>query len=173
MLITSRESVFGETRDRARARSGRPRGRRVGAVSARANGTREVDPRASCTSRSWRRNSEICRSRWRKPPPTSPKPTPRFSDYLKAFRKRRVTLLERAGGLVPHDGVAVTWAANFEAVERASPAAADVLRISAFLAPDAIPFELFLKGGRSLATRSQRRFPIQTTCWRWPSCCEH
>ncbi len=73
-----------------------------------------------------------------------------FPDYLKAFRKRRVALLERAGGLVSHEGVAVTWAANFEAVERTSPAAAEVLRVSAFLAPDAIPFEFFSKGATVL-----------------------
>jgi len=73
-----------------------------------------------------------------------------FAAYMRAFRKRRVTLLEKAGGLVAHDTVAVTWAANFEAVERASPAAADVLRISALLAPDAIPFEVFLNGAQVL-----------------------
>jgi tetratricopeptide (TPR) repeat protein len=73
-----------------------------------------------------------------------------FSDYLTSFRKRRLTLLEKAGELVSHDSVAITWAANFEAVERASPAAADVLRISAFLAPDAIPFEVFSKGALAL-----------------------
>ncbi len=74
----------------------------------------------------------------------------RFSDYLNAFRKRRVTLLEKASGLVSHDTVADTWAANFEAVERVSPAAADALRISAFLAPDAIPFEIFSSGAQAL-----------------------
>jgi tetratricopeptide (TPR) repeat protein len=73
-----------------------------------------------------------------------------FVDYLSAFRKRRLALLEKAGGLLSHDTVAVTWAANFEAVERASPAAAEVLRISAFLAPDAIPFEIFSKGAQVL-----------------------
>jgi len=73
-----------------------------------------------------------------------------FAAYLRAFRKRRVSLLEKAGGLVSHETVAVTWAANFEAVERASPAAADVLRISAFLGSDAIPFELFLAGAAAL-----------------------
>ncbi len=73
----------------------------------------------------------------------------RFSDYLNAFRKRRVTLLEKAGGLVSHT-VADTWAPNFEAVERVSPAAADALRISAFLAPDAIPFEIFSSGAQAL-----------------------
>ena len=73
-----------------------------------------------------------------------------FAAYLSAFRKRRVTLLEKAGGLIAHDTIAVTWAANFEAVQRASRAAADVLRISALLAPDAIPFELFLYGAKAL-----------------------
>jgi class 3 adenylate cyclase/tetratricopeptide (TPR) repeat protein len=73
-----------------------------------------------------------------------------FTAYLTAFRKRRVTLLEKSGELLSHDTVAVTWAANFEAVERASPAGADVLRASALLAPDAIPFELFLDGAAAL-----------------------
>jgi tetratricopeptide (TPR) repeat protein len=73
-----------------------------------------------------------------------------FGAYLSAFRKRRVALLEKAEGLVARDTVAVTWAANFEAVERASRAAAAVLRVSALLAPDAIPFELFLDGARAL-----------------------
>jgi tetratricopeptide (TPR) repeat protein len=73
-----------------------------------------------------------------------------LDDYLAAFRKRRVTVLEKASGLVSRDTVAVTWSANFEAVELASHAAADALRISAFLAPDAIPFEAFSKGAASL-----------------------
>jgi tetratricopeptide (TPR) repeat protein len=73
-----------------------------------------------------------------------------FSAYLTAFRKRRVTLLERAGQLVPHDTVAVTWAANFEAVQRTSPAAAEILDVSALLAADAIPFEVFLEGAPEL-----------------------
>jgi tetratricopeptide (TPR) repeat protein len=73
-----------------------------------------------------------------------------FSAYLGAFRKRRLALMEKAVGLVSRDTVAVTWVANFEAVERASPAAAEVLRTSAFLAADAIPFELFLKGAQEL-----------------------
>ncbi len=73
-----------------------------------------------------------------------------FADYLGSFRKRRVALLERSKGHVSHDTVAVTWAANFEAVENSSPAAADVLRVSAFLAPDSIPFEVFYKGAQTL-----------------------
>jgi len=73
-----------------------------------------------------------------------------FADYLSAFLKRRIAILEKAAGLVARETVAVTWSANFEAVERASPAAADVLRFSALLAPDGIPFELFYKGAAEL-----------------------
>jgi len=73
-----------------------------------------------------------------------------FGDYLAAFRKRRIGVLEKASGLVSRDTVAVTWAENFEKVERASPAAAHVLRVAAFLAPDAIPFEIFSKGAGTI-----------------------
>jgi class 3 adenylate cyclase/tetratricopeptide (TPR) repeat protein len=73
-----------------------------------------------------------------------------FAAYLATFRKRRMTLLEKAIGMITHDTVAVTWAANFEAVERLSSAAVDVMRVSALLAPDAIPFELFLQGSQAL-----------------------
>jgi class 3 adenylate cyclase/tetratricopeptide (TPR) repeat protein len=71
-----------------------------------------------------------------------------FGEYATSFRKRRMRLLDRSKTLVSHESVAVTWAANFEAIESESPAAADILRISALLAPDAIPFELFLKGSK-------------------------
>ena len=49
---------------------------------------------------------------------------------------------------------------NFDAVQEASPAAADVLRFSAFLAPDAIPFELLiLRGFRARAFGRRRPSP--------------
>jgi tetratricopeptide (TPR) repeat protein len=73
-----------------------------------------------------------------------------FADYVSAFRRRRVTLLEKASELMPDDTVAETWAPNFEAVERASAAAAEVLRSSAFLAPVSIPFSVFSKGAQAL-----------------------
>lgn len=69
-----------------------------------------------------------------------------FTAYLAAFRKRHLALLERSRELVVHETVSATWAANFEAVERESHATADLLRVTAFLAPDEIPFELFEKG---------------------------
>ncbi len=68
----------------------------------------------------------------------------RFKDYLAAYRDRRGELLGRSKpemGEYP-DGVATTWALNFEEVERASRTSADVLRFSAFLSPEQIPEEL-------------------------------
>ena len=73
-----------------------------------------------------------------------------FRRYLESYRSQGLKRLEArrpALGRYPRSVVS-TWAANFDAVEKESPAAADVLRLSAFLAPDAIPFEL-LTGGAS------------------------
>jgi tetratricopeptide (TPR) repeat protein len=74
-----------------------------------------------------------------------------FDDYLKSFRKRRIALLEQH---VPVMGgykgtVATTWAINFAEVEK-TPASADLLRLSAFLAPILIPFELLERGKAEL-----------------------
>ena len=71
-----------------------------------------------------------------------------FQRYLESYRTRGLARLEArqpALGRYPKS-VATTWAANFEAVQADSEAAADVLRLSAFLAPDAIPFELLTRG---------------------------
>ena len=73
-----------------------------------------------------------------------------FAGYLEAFHKRRLALLEKARDFIDRDTVAVTWAANFEAIERSSRAAAEVLRVGALLAPDAIPYEVFGDGAALL-----------------------
>jgi tetratricopeptide (TPR) repeat protein len=75
-----------------------------------------------------------------------------FQRYVESYRIRGLKLV---GAQLPALGryarsVTTTWAANFEAVEKESPAAADVLRFSAFLAPDAIPFELLTRGAPEL-----------------------
>ena len=52
-------------------------------------------------------------------------------------------MLSRRGTYSRHpDPVATTWALSFEQIEKANPAA-DLLRLCAFLAADAIPEELF------------------------------
>jgi hypothetical protein len=48
------------------------------------------------------------------------------------------------------DSVATTWSLSFEQVEQHNPAAADLLRLYAFLAPDAIPEELLTLGVEKL-----------------------
>src|SRR3989440_490605 len=75
-----------------------------------------------------------------------------LSTYLTLYRQQRAELLKRRGGLVPThpDSVATTWSLAFEQVERANPAAIELMRLCAFLAPDAIPEELISEGAPHL-----------------------
>lgn len=75
-----------------------------------------------------------------------------LSDYLGLYRSHGAKLLKRRGTIVSDhpDPVATTWALSFERVEKASPAAAELLRFCAFLHPDAIPEELITKGAPEL-----------------------
>ena len=68
----------------------------------------------------------------------------RLSDYLKWYQERRTILLRERGGLGDEhpEPVATTWSLSFDQVEHKSAAAADLLRLCAFLHPDAIPLEL-------------------------------
>jgi tetratricopeptide (TPR) repeat protein len=72
-----------------------------------------------------------------------------FAAYLRSYLKRRLQLLEKEKpqtGDYP-DSVATTWTINFEAVKQSNlAAAADLLTLSAFLAPDNIPYELLILG---------------------------
>jgi tetratricopeptide (TPR) repeat protein len=75
-----------------------------------------------------------------------------FQDYLKEYEKLRLKLLADKHHQ-PRDypaSVLTTWTKSFEAVRQRSAAAADVLIVSAFLAPDGIPYEIFLKGASEL-----------------------
>ncbi len=78
----------------------------------------------------------------------------RFQDYLTSYGKRRLELLNEAHPVTGDypASVATTWAMNFEEVESASEAASDLLRLSAFLSPDKIPFELLTKGSEELGS---------------------
>ena len=71
-----------------------------------------------------------------------------IDEYLRLYRIRRAALLSLRGGLVGDHpaSVATTWSLSFASVEQANPAAADLLRLCAFLHPDAIPEELLRKG---------------------------
>jgi tetratricopeptide (TPR) repeat protein len=77
--------------------------------------------------------------------------------YLDIYRKQRAELLKRRGGLKPDHPlpVASTWSLSFQKVEAANQAAADLLRLCAFLAPDAIPEEIITAGESDLCQNLQ------------------
>jgi len=71
-----------------------------------------------------------------------------LADYLRLYATHRKELLARRSRLFFDypETVATTWSLSFQQVEQANPAAADLLRLCAFLAPDAIPEELLTRG---------------------------
>ena len=71
-----------------------------------------------------------------------------FGEYLQLYQDHRRALLARRGTQVTNypDSVATTWSLSFQRVEQRNLAAAELLRLCAFLAPDHIPEEL-LKAG--------------------------
>ncbi|GHO52060.1 tetratricopeptide repeat protein [Ktedonobacter robiniae] len=74
-----------------------------------------------------------------------------LSAYWQIYQQRRSELLKRRGLSVDYpESVATTWSLSFEQVEQLNPAAAELLRFCAFLAPDDIPEELLLKIGSRL-----------------------
>ncbi|HCI81473.1 MAG TPA: hypothetical protein DHW02_17495, partial [Ktedonobacter sp.] len=77
-----------------------------------------------------------------------------LSDYLKFYKTKRTRLLRMRGkDAAGHpEPVAATWSLSFENVERANPAAADLLRLCAFLHPDAIPESMIIEGAPELGS---------------------
>jgi tetratricopeptide (TPR) repeat protein len=71
-----------------------------------------------------------------------------FEDYLALYQTHRQKLLARRGKQATNypDSVATTWSLSFQKVEQANPAAAQLLHLCAFLAPDRIPEELIKEG---------------------------
>jgi len=80
-----------------------------------------------------------------------------LAGYFKLYHKQRTALLKRRGGLATdHPApVATTWSLSFERVEQADSLAADLLRLCAFLDPDAIPEEILLEGIRASDSQSE------------------
>jgi tetratricopeptide (TPR) repeat protein len=84
-----------------------------------------------------------------------------LSSYLELYRRRRTDLLKRQSSVSPDYPFTVvsTWSLSFQEVENTNRAAADLLRLCAFLDPDAIPEEIITEGAsvfppvlRSVAT---------------------
>jgi tetratricopeptide (TPR) repeat protein len=78
-------------------------------------------------------------------------------DYLSLYRTQRAELLKERGGLVlDHpEPVATTWSLSFAQVAKRSAGAADLLRVCAFLHPDAIPEEIITEGAAELGPNVQ------------------
>ncbi len=77
--------------------------------------------------------------------------------YLDLYRVHHADLLRARGGLLNDhpEAVATTWQLSFERVEQANPAAADLLRLCAFLAPDDIPERILTEGASQLTPALQ------------------
>ena len=71
-----------------------------------------------------------------------------FRDYLQLYEQHRATLLARRGKQATNypASVATTWDLSFQKARQAQPAAAELLRLCAFLSPDHIPEELITEG---------------------------
>jgi tetratricopeptide (TPR) repeat protein len=80
-----------------------------------------------------------------------------LADYLQLYVTQRAELLKARGGLVlDHpEPVATTWSLSFAQVEMRSAVAADLLRVCAFLHPDAIPEEIITEGAAQLGSNVQ------------------
>jgi tetratricopeptide (TPR) repeat protein/transcriptional regulator with XRE-family HTH domain len=72
--------------------------------------------------------------------------------YLDLYHVHRTALLQRRGKLsTDHpESVSATWSLSFQRVEQANLAAADLLRLCAFLGAEAIPEEIIIKGAVEL-----------------------
>ena len=71
-----------------------------------------------------------------------------LSAYHELYQRYRHALLARRGRQSTGypESVATTWSLSFAQVERTNPAAAELLQLCAFLAPDHIPEELLTEG---------------------------
>jgi tetratricopeptide (TPR) repeat protein len=74
-----------------------------------------------------------------------------LSSYLSLFKDQRAELLKQRGGRVSdHVPVATTWTLAFNNIEQSNPHAIELIRLCAFLAPDAIPEELIINTAKFL-----------------------
>jgi tetratricopeptide (TPR) repeat protein len=72
--------------------------------------------------------------------------------YWEKYQQHRVELLKEYRGMEADrpQPVATTWSLSFQRVEEKSPPAADLLRLCAFLAPDAIGEDMLMQGADTL-----------------------
>ena len=80
-----------------------------------------------------------------------------LTNYLTLYQHEHKALLTRRGGLGEnHAPVATTWSLAFHHLATSNPAAIDLMRLCAFLAPDAIAEEMLLQGAHHVSTLLQQ-----------------
>jgi tetratricopeptide (TPR) repeat protein len=80
-----------------------------------------------------------------------------LAGYLTLYREQRKDLLARRGGIhADHVAVATTWNLAFKQIESTNPAAIDLMKLCAFLAPDAIAEEMLIEGARYVSPALQQ-----------------
>jgi tetratricopeptide (TPR) repeat protein len=77
-------------------------------------------------------------------------------DYQRLFQEHEARILQRGEVLGYAGSVATTWKVSFQRVQEVSPAAADLLNLFAFLAPDEIPLDAIVDGATALPPRLAR-----------------
>jgi tetratricopeptide (TPR) repeat protein len=81
-----------------------------------------------------------------------------ITEYLEFYKKEGKRLRkERGESRSHHPSVTVTFAMAFGELAKRDAAAADLVRLCAFLAPDAIPEEIFTKGALAIGEEFARR----------------
>ena len=74
-----------------------------------------------------------------------------LGEYLELYQQEGAQLRADRGDIITdHEPVTITFSLAFRQLEKASAAAADMLRVCAFLAPEAIPEEIFVSGAAKL-----------------------
>ncbi|MBP1748989.1 MAG: Kinesin light chain [Deltaproteobacteria bacterium] len=83
-----------------------------------------------------------------------------FEGYLARYETLDLLLFEKRERVVGQypQSFAAACALNFDEVDRSFPAAADFLRVAAFLYPEKIPFELFTSGAPELGPHLSEAF---------------
>jgi hypothetical protein len=77
-----------------------------------------------------------------------------LAEYLTFYRTEGARLRKLRGEIASeHASVTVTFSLAFSRLSEKNPVAADLLRVCAFLAPDAIPEEILTQSGQKLGER--------------------
>jgi tetratricopeptide (TPR) repeat protein len=87
-----------------------------------------------------------------------------FEAYLRIFNEHHHALLTYRADTVDYPlSIAASWEVSFNAAKARQSASADLINLCAFLAPDAIPFELITKGGEALPSELKAKYadPVQ------------